>query len=157
MAASDSAPGLGCSLRTDAGDLVFDPDTGDLALVEGRQALAQALTLSIETQLGSDRVNTRFGFDLLALGTYAEGLHSRKEYLKMQLVRCISSDPRVADVREIFFDDEPRFFELHPDIDPAARSRVVAAQHADRSHTAYVVVDTIAQDTLTLQVGSNLD
>ncbi|MFF1867660.1 hypothetical protein [Streptomyces sp. CB03911] len=146
----DGAPSLGISLALQGGDLVLAPGGRDLALVAGIQALAQALELSVGTQLGSDRVNTRFGFDRLALGAYAHDLATRKEYLTMELVRCLSADPRVTDVREVFFEDDPRYAELRPDLGEAAR-RAAAADRANRVHTVYAVVDTVADTPLTLR------
>ena len=153
--APSGAPSLGRSLALDDGDLVVDPRTRDLAMVVGSQALLQALESGVATQLGSDRVNIRFGFDRLSIGAYAHGLPTRKEYIKMELVRCLSSDRRVADVREVFFEDDPRSFELRPSLDEAARRRIVAATRADRVYTVYAVIDTIAGSTLTLHSGVN--
>ncbi|MFI0221666.1 hypothetical protein [Streptomyces lydicus] len=151
------APSLGRSLRADAGDLVVDDRTGRLTTVEGLDALAQALVLTVETQLGSDRLNTGFGFDRLAVGRYALGVHARKEYIKMELVRCLSADRRVTDVREVFFQDDPRFFELRPGLDDAARERIAEAARTGRTYTVFALVDTVAGDTLTLQSGGRLE
>lgn len=151
------APSLGRSLRADAGDLVIDDRTGRLTTVEGLDALAQALVLTVETQLGSDRLNTGFGFDRLAVGRYALGVHARKEYIKMELVRCLSADRRVTDVREVFFQDDPRFFELRPGLDDAARERIAEAARTGRTYTVFALVDTVAGDTLTLQSGGRLE
>lgn len=150
------SPSLGRSLRLDAGDLHFDQATGSLETVEDLPALSQALVLAIETQLGSDRINATFGFDRLAVGAYAYGINTRKEYVKMQLVRCVGSDRRVRDVREIFFEDDPRFFELQPSLGATAQEQISAAARASREYTVYVVVETIASETLTLQAGGTL-
>ncbi|MFI9328830.1 hypothetical protein ACIGZJ_14930 [Kitasatospora sp. NPDC052868] len=156
-AAGPGAPSLGRSLAVDAGDLVVDTRTGGPALVEGLDALAQALVLTIETQLGSDRINTGFGFDRLAVGRYALGVHARKEYIRMQLVRCLGADRRVADVREVFFEDDPRYFELRPGLDEAARERIVGSARARRGYTAYAIIETVAGSTLTLESGGRLE
>lgn len=147
--------GLGSSLRLDSGDLVLD-HSGALAVVTGTDALAQALVLSIETQLGSDRINSDFGFDRAAVGAFAYGIHTRKEYVKMQLVRCVGLDRRVKDVREAFFQDDPRFAELNPGMGTAAPEQIAAAARASRDHTVYVIVETINSDLLTLQAGGTL-
>ncbi|RSS41928.1 hypothetical protein [Streptomyces sp. WAC08241] len=147
----EGAPSLGRSLALDEGDLVLDGRSPDLALVVGAEALRQALELGVATQRGSDRLNTPFGFDRLALGAYAHDLPTRKEFLTMELVRCLSSDLRVTDVREVFFDDDPRYLELRPGIDEEDHRREVAAAHAARVHTVFAVVDTIASTALTLR------
>jgi hypothetical protein len=146
---------LGSSLELDSGDLVLD-DAGRLAMVTGTAALSQALVLSIETQLGSDRINSGFGFDRAAVGAYAYGVHTQKEYVKMQLVRCVGLDSRVRDVREAFFQDDPRYAELNPGLDAAALERIAAAARASREYIAYVIVETINSDVLTLQAGGTL-
>ncbi|MFF4287538.1 hypothetical protein ACWCXK_31370 [Streptomyces sp. NPDC001739] len=155
--ADRGAPSLGRSLTADAGDLIIDERTGGPAEVEGLAALAQALVLAVETQLGSDRINTRFGFDRLAVGRYALGVHARKEYIKMELVRCLSADRRVTDVREVFFQDDPRYFELRPALDGAARQRIVDATRSSRDYTVFALVETVAGDTLTLESGGRLE
>lgn len=151
------APSLGSSLEAEAGDLVIDELTGGPAQVRGLDALVQALVLAVETQSGSDRLNTEFGFDRLAVGRYALGVPARKEYIRMQLVRCLSADRRVRDVREVFFEDDPRFLELRPGLDEAAHERIVEAARSRRSYTAYAVVETAAGSTLTLKSGGRLD
>jgi hypothetical protein len=150
------AASLGRSLRLEAGDLSFDNVTGTLGEVEQRVALAQALELAIGTQLGTDRLNAQFGFDRLAVGAFAYGLHTRKEYVKMQLVRCVGTDRRVRDVREVFFSDDPRFFELRPDLGDAARQQIAAAVRASREYTVFVVVETVTSEPLTVEAEGTL-
>ncbi|MFB7340282.1 hypothetical protein ACFCZ6_09495 [Streptomyces hydrogenans] len=150
-ASGAGAPSLGRSLALDDGDLVLDARSHDLALVVGADALGQALELSVSTQTGSDRLNTRFGFDRLAIGTYAHDLPTRRQFLTMELVRCLSADRRVTDVREVVFDDDPRYRELRPGLDEETHRKEVAAAHAARVHTVYALVDTVANTTVTLR------
>jgi hypothetical protein len=145
---------LGSSLELDAGDLVFS--NTDLSMVSDTGALTQALVLSLQTQLGSDRLNTGFGFDRAAVGAYAYGIHTQKEYVKMQLVRCIGLDRRVKDVLEVFFQDDSRYFELNPGLDATAQEEIAAAARASREYTVYVIVETINSDKVTLQAGGTL-
>jgi hypothetical protein len=147
---------LGRSLQLDNGDLVFDPHAGDLAQVEQLEALSQALRLAIGTQLGTDRLNAGFGFDRLAVGAYAFDLATRKEYVKMQLVRCVGADARVRDVRDIFFSDDATAFDLQPQLDEQAQKRIIAAVRASREYTVYVVVDTITSQPLTVDAEGSL-
>lgn len=149
MAGPGGAPSLGRSLMLDQGDLVFDAGSRDLALVEQQDALSQALVLAIGTQVGSDRINVGFGFDRLAVGAYAYDIDTRKQYVKMQLVKTVSAERRVRDVREVFFQDDPRFFELRPAL-AGAREQIAAADRASREYTVYVTVQTIADDPLTV-------
>jgi hypothetical protein len=139
---------LGHSLRLEQGDLVVA--AGTLEAVRGIDSLAQALTLALETQLGSDAVNVVFGFDLRALGENPYGVRTRKEYLRLQLVRTIASDQRVKEIRELYFDDDPRFFELAPGVDEEEQRRRV---RTSRRTTATIVVETRSAEQLTLQAG----
>jgi hypothetical protein len=102
---------LGHSLRFDDGDLVLEKRGAapvGLAGVRGERALAQALRLTIETQLGSDLINTGYGFDAVALGALAYGLQTRREFVKLQLVRTIAADRRVKEIRDLYFNDADR-------------------------------------------------
>jgi hypothetical protein len=156
LVAPAGGPSLGRSLALDGGDLVFDDDGGDLMEVEQLSALSQALRLSIATQLGTDRLNAQFGFDRLAIGAFAYGLHTRKEFVKMQLVRCAGLDQRVRDVREVFFSDDPRAFELQPGLDAETQERIVSAIRASRDYTVVVVVETITSQSLTVEAEGTL-
>ncbi len=149
-------PSLGRTLALDRGDLVFDDHAGDLAELEQLPALSQALQLAIATQLGTDPLNGLFGFDRLAVGAYAYNLDTRKQYVKMQLVRCVSRDARVRDVREVFFSDDPRAFELQPGLDDATRTRIVASIRASREYTVYLMVETVTGQPLTVDAGGTL-
>lgn len=147
---------LGSSLQLDDGDLVFDDQARDLTMVTGTAALTQALIMTIETQLGSDRINSAFGFDRTAIGAYAYGIHTQKEYVKMQLVRCVGLDRRVKDVREAFFHDDPRYFELNPGIDAATEQKIITCARVSRDYTVFVIVETINSNVVTLQAGGTL-
>lgn len=131
---------LGSSLELAAGDLLVQGPVATLAMVEDELALRQAMILAIETQLGSDPVNTQYGFDQTAIGIGNYGLRTRKDYIRLHLVRALGSDRRVKDIKEIYFDDDQRFFDLNPEIDQETYTRTV---HATRSFRVTVVIETI--------------
>lgn len=146
---------LGRSLALDHGDLVMTSaatvsQRPTLAMVEGTEALAQALMVTLETQLGSDPLNVSHGFDQLAIGANPYGVRTRKEFVKLHVVRAIGADRRVNDIRELFFDDDPRFLEIHPELDPDEQRRRV---RASRRFTATVVIETRDGDAVTVRVG----
>ncbi|MGX2998572.1 hypothetical protein JNUCC64_30635 [Streptomyces sp. JNUCC 64] len=98
--------GLGWGPRLDDGDLVIGTD-GRLELVSGTAQLAQSLTLRLLTPYGSDRFGTSYGLDV---GEALGGPHGRRvtrELLRLRLVRALTGDPRVREVREVLFDGEP--------------------------------------------------
>lgn len=148
----DTSPSpLGRSFALKDGDLIYDNVAGSLATVAGLDALIQALTLAIETQLESDVLNVTFGFDQLSVGSFSSGLATSKEYVKMQLVRCVSADRRVKDVREIYFKDDPRYFEVIGLNDADAKHALVRQIRAARAYTVYVVIEVVTGQQVTLQ------
>jgi hypothetical protein len=149
---------LGHSLRFEDGDLVLELGGTapiGLATVRGERALAQALQLTLETQLGSDVVNTGYGFDATAVGAHSYGVHTRKEIVKLHLVRTIASDRRVKEIRELFFDDEDRFFELYGGElgSDEAREEHRRSVHASRRFEATVQIETRTGSVVTINVG----
>lgn len=146
-----TADPLGTSLALIDGDLRIT--TGDLELVAGRGNLHQGLSNLISTPLGSDLFNVGYGFELSRVIELPRGLPGglrlTKELIRLNLVRTLSVDDRVAEVREVIFDDSPRFFELVPG-GSLAQAR---EQHTQRRTWRAVVVLTLAsgqEDTLTL-------
>jgi phage baseplate assembly protein W len=120
---------------------------GALEQVHGVEALAQALTLALSTQLGSDPVNAGFGFDLRALGDNPFGVRARREYVRLELVRTVAAERRVKEVRELYFDDDARFFERNPGVDRDAQRRAV---RRSRRTTATIELETRSGDRLAL-------
>lgn len=145
---------LGTSLALDRGDLVLKGTS--LLMVEQLAALAQALRTTLETQLGTDRINRTHGFDRLAALGSTYGVHTRKELVKLQLVSAVGRDRRVKDVKEIFFNDEPRYFDVLGISDPAERQRQVNEVHAKRAYSVYLVIDTVLGELRTGPVGGSL-
>jgi hypothetical protein len=62
-----------------------------MAGTAGTRNLGRGPELAVEAQRGTNRLNSGFGFDRLAIGAYADGIHTRKEYAKMQPVRCLTA------------------------------------------------------------------
>ena|SRR2546421_5756849 len=113
---------LGHSLRLDDGDLVF----ADHELVEthGRANLVQALVLRVLTPLGNDPFATTYGLDVQHAFTQPVATHVMKELIKLNLVRTLSTDPRVREIRDIVFPDDPDYVAANPALDAeAARLR----------------------------------
>ncbi|MCE0539714.1 DUF2634 domain-containing protein [Kineosporia rhizophila] len=98
---------FGSSLRLEDGDLVLSG--ADLRPVHGDENLRQALTLRLLTPYGSDQVNATYGLDVTRAFTGNHGRRMVKELLRLEIVRTLASDPRVADVLSVVFDDEPGF------------------------------------------------
>jgi hypothetical protein len=132
-AAAGRSP-FGYSLALDQGDLVFDG--GRLRIVPGVANLVQALTLRVLTPYGSDRFNVTYGLDVRRTFTDPHGRRTSRELLRLDLVRTLGSDPRVAEVRDVIFAD---------DVEPGLR--VAGAE---------VIVETVAGTTATLAIDPGL-
>ena len=129
---------FGFSLKLENGDLVLD--AGGFAVVDGTDNLIQALTLRVLTPYGSDRVNTGYGLDVSSAFTQPLGLGMVKEMLRLNLIRTLGTDPRVSEVRDVVFDDDPDF--------PGGPTS--AAGHRDRLWRVAVTIETIQAGTTTL-------
>jgi hypothetical protein len=134
--ADNQAPDIfGRSLELVEGDLRFAG--GDLAGVAGRDNLAQGLRVAIETPFGTDIFNVNYGFDFLRAIGQAGG-RLVKEHVRLNLIKSLSRDDRVREVRDVIFDDDPRFFEHNPQADP---EEVAALRRATRRWQALVLLD----------------
>jgi hypothetical protein len=112
---------FGRSLLLVDGDIAFEQVAGKSRLLEvaGRPNLTQALELRVLTPLGSDRFNILYGLDYAQIFGSEEGLRMTKELIKLNLVRTLATDARIADVREIRFQDEEEYAAAHPEISDA--------------------------------------
>jgi len=126
------------------GDLVIQND--ELLTVAGRANLIQALTLRVLTPYGSDPFNTTYGLDVTQAFTQPNGVRMVRELIKLNLVRTLGMDPRVSDIREVLFDDDPAYLERHPDVD----ERMLRDQHHRRIWQVDVTIDPVQNQTTTL-------
>jgi len=147
-----TGPSLGVGLDLVDGDLVLDAGARDLAVARQEEMLVQALTGAVATQLGSDRMNASFGFDRLAIGAYAHGMDARRAYVKLQLVRALTADRRVREVRDVVFEDEARFAAL-AGIDEETARAIADATRRSREYTVHVTIETVAGDVLEIPIG----
>jgi hypothetical protein len=136
---SDAVPtGLfGSSLRLADGDLVLAG--GDLALISGRDNFAQSLRVIIETPFGTDQININYGLDVTAIFTVANSVRSIKDVIRLNIVKSLAADDRVAQIGDVVFDDDADFARLAPEFaggDPAALARRGRAWHAVVTFTA---------------------
>jgi hypothetical protein len=136
---------FGRSLLLDDGDLVFEG--GALVEIDGKPNLVQALTLRVLTPFGSDRFNVGYGLDLTQAFLEPTGVRMVKEIIKLSLVSTLGTDPRVREVRQVTFDDDPERLAAHPELGPSVR-----AAHHRRVWTVNVDIETATGDALTLLV-----
>ena len=142
----DDTTTFGYSLELDDGDLVIEND--QLLTIAGKPNLIQALTLRVLTPYGSDLFNTTYGLDVSQAFTQPQGLRMVKELIKLNLVRTLGSDPRVDDIRDVLFDDDPAYLAAHPETDP----RTLLDQHHRRLWQVEVTLTTAQSQPFTLPV-----
>ena len=136
---------FGRGLLMDDGDLVLDG--GDLGEVTGLANLVQALTLRVLTPFGSDRFNTGYGLDVTQAFTLANSARMTKELLRLSLVATLATDPRVSEVRQVTFDDDPERLAAGQDaVDRARTARI------RRAWTVEADLQTVADAPVTLNL-----
>jgi hypothetical protein len=140
---------LGHSLLLRDGDLVFAGDR--LVEIEGRENLMQALVLRILTPLGNDPFATTYGLDVKHAFTQPVATHVVKELVKLNLVRTLSTDPRVSEIRDIVFPDDPEQVAANPALDAEA-ARLRRQSRLWRVEVTITTVDDTTQ-TLDLTIG----
>jgi phage baseplate assembly protein W len=115
------------SLLLQDGDLVFQYNADGLLglqMISGIENLAQGLTITVETPLGSDIFNQLFGFDLYSILQGGYNLAMTRQLIQLHVVKTITSDDRVLRIEELAFDDQPRYAELNPEADLAEAKRL---------------------------------
>ncbi|MCB0175086.1 MAG: hypothetical protein KDJ97_31545 [Anaerolineae bacterium] len=135
---------FGYSFLLADGDLVIED--GELLTVTGQANLIQALTLRVLTPYGSDPFNTTYGLDVTQAFIEPNGVRMIKELIKLNLVRTLGTDPRVSDIRQVLFDDDPAYLVAHPEVD----QRLLRDQHHRRVWQVEVTIDTVQDRTTTL-------
>ncbi|UPJ53438.1 hypothetical protein IVB30_20240 [Bradyrhizobium sp. 200] len=112
---------FGYGLKIDDGDIAFErPVDGERKLrlreVSGVGNLMQALALRVQTPLGNDRFNTTYGLDIGAAFVQATTVNTARSIIKLNLVRTLGTDPRISEVIDVQFIDDPAYRARHPDI-----------------------------------------
>jgi hypothetical protein len=103
---------FGSSLLLDDGDIVIVD--GRLTEIAGVANLEQGLQLRIQTPWSSDPLQVEYGLDATDAFTVGLTRDMAKEVLRLNLVRTIAGDPRVAAVDQVLFDDDPQYLAAHP-------------------------------------------
>ena len=110
--ASREQTSYGRGLALDDGDLVLD--AGRLLEISGVANLRQGLELRLATPWASDLLDVRYGLDARDTFTAALPRSLVKEVLRLSIIRSLASDPRVASVDRVLFDDDPEYLAAHP-------------------------------------------
>lgn len=127
----------GSGLQLDEGDLVFE--NSQLLLLSGTPNLLQALTIRVLTPFGSDMFNTGYGLDLSRVFSQPGTVRLVKELIKLNLVRTLSSDARVREIRDVVFPGD------EPPLEDVARG-----ERLRRFWRVEVLIDTVQDETVAL-------
>jgi hypothetical protein len=138
---------FGKSIQLIDGDFLFDK--GDLMLIAGRDNFLQAMQIMIETPFGTDIFNVNYGFDILNMLQTPQPVNQIKDLIRLNIVKSISQDNRVREIKEVVFDDDPHFFELLPDQNADEHLRT---RKTERRWQAIVVLNTISEGEVALQI-----
>jgi phage baseplate assembly protein W len=121
----------------------------DLAIVVDRDNFMQGMQVMIDTPFGTDIFNVNYGFDFINILSQPNSIRLTKELIRLNIVKSLSQDNRVREIREIVFDDDPRFFELNPQENFDAHR---SSRKAQRHWQAIVVVETISEGEVALKL-----
>jgi len=138
---------FGRSLQLTEGDLLFDH--GDLVTIAGRDNFLQAMQVMIETPFATDVFNVNYGFDLLNILGEAQGVQIIRELIRLNIVKSVSQDDRVREIKDVVFDDDPRFFEILPDQNADEHRRM---RKIERRWQAVVALETISEGEVALRL-----
>jgi exoribonuclease II len=138
---------LGRSLQLVNGDFAFRDN--DFALIAGRDNFIQALQVMIETPTGSDIFNVSYGFDLLNSISAPKTVAQIKDLIRLNIVKSLSIDNRVKEIKEVVFSDDPRFFEIRPELNEQEESRL---RKRERRWQAVVSLVTIEDSEVALSL-----
>jgi hypothetical protein len=139
MNQSETPSVFGRSLQLAGGDLALA--AGDLALVSGRDNLLQALQVMIETPFGADIFNVNYGFDALGALGQPQSARMTKDLVRLQIVKSLDLDDRVREIKEVVFDDDPRFFEI--DHSAGALEESLLEHKSSRHWRAMILISTV--------------
>ncbi|HKO43855.1 MAG TPA: hypothetical protein VJU84_11315 [Pyrinomonadaceae bacterium] len=138
---------LGRSLRLIDGDLAFS--NNDFALIVDRDNFIQGLQVMIETPMGSDVFNVSYGFDLLNSISAPKSISLIKDLIRLNIVKSLSTDNRVREIKEVVFSDDPLFFKIRPDLNEEGEKRL---RKRERRWQAVVSLLTIADSDVALSL-----
>lgn len=138
---------LGRSLRLSDGELVID--SGDFVTVVGRDNFLQAMQVMIETPFGTDVFNVNYGFDILGILSSAHSVRLTKELIRLNIVKSVSQDNRVREIKAVLFDDEQGFFDIAREQNAEEQRRI---RKTERRWQAVVVLQTISEGEVALRL-----
>jgi hypothetical protein len=136
---------FGLSLQLDDGDLVLsDGPQISLKTISGVPNALQALVVRVLTPFGSDIFNVTYGLDVRQALVEPHDIRTAKQLLKLSLVQTLATDPRVLDVRDILFKDDPAYKDRHPEFSPTDLQELIRRDRTSRSWSVDVLIDLVS-------------
>lgn len=139
----------GRTLTLTGGDFVLAAGADgflDLAMIAGKDELAQGIQVLVGTNLGADIFNTAFGFDLVNTLAAPKPFSQIRQLIRLCVVKALSQEPRIRQITAIAFVDDPAYLTLHPEVTPAEQRALTLQQRASRQWSLDVQFDTRLND-----------
>lgn len=124
----------------------------DLAIVAGTHELAQGIQVLVGTSLGSDIFNQAFGLDLVNTLALPRPMKQMRELVRLCVVKALSQEPRIRQIRAVAFVDEPAYLTIHPEIPDTQRQVLQQQQKVSRQWYLDVLLDTRLNDQVVAQI-----
>jgi phage baseplate assembly protein W len=144
-------------LLLDGGDFLIAPGADgvpDLAMIAGKDELAQGIQVLVGTALGSDIFNVVFGFDLINTLALPRPMAQMRELVRLCVVKALSQEPRIRQILAVAFVDEPAYKTIHPDVTDEQRQDLAQQQRLSRRWSLDVLFDTRLNDQIVAAIQS---
>jgi phage baseplate assembly protein W len=145
----------GRTLVIDGGDLVVAEGSDgslDLAMIAGKDELAQGIEVVVGTNLGTDIFNQGFGFDLVNTLAQPRPTSQMRELVRLCVVKALSQEPRIRQILVVAFADEPAYRTIHPNLTDQDLKKSVQQQKTSRKWFLDVQFDTRRNDRIVAQL-----
>jgi phage baseplate assembly protein W len=145
----------GRTLLLDSGDFLIAPGSDgvpDLAMIAGKDELAQGIQVLVGTGLGSDIFNVAFGFDLINTLSLPRPMAQMRELVRLCVVKALSQEPRIRQVLAVAFVDETGYKTIHPEVTAEQRQALAQQQRLARRWSLDVLFDTRLNDQIVVAI-----
>jgi phage baseplate assembly protein W len=145
----------GRTLVLDDGDLVVAEGADgslDLAMIAGKEELAQGIEVVVATNRGSDIFNQGFGFDLVNTLAQPSPTNQMRELVRLCVVKALSQEPRIRQILVVAFADEPAYRTIHSDLTDQDINKLAQQQKTSRKWLLDVQFDTRLNDQIVAQL-----
>jgi len=139
----------GRTLQLTDGDFVVAPGADgapDLAMIAGKDELAQGIQVLVGTNLGSDIFNLGFGFDLISTMAQPVPFAQMQNLIRLCVVKALSQEQRIRQILAVAFVDDPAYLTIHPEVSQEQQQAMAQQQRLSRQWSLDVLLDTRLND-----------